>query len=485
MRLSIITLTVVACSAIAWIASAGIVQTHYGDTVPTDEGWTKNGHPANGTTWLNQAVPSDTGYGDLPAWKIADLSGGMSATYSKSLGSTALGEAASQGWKLTAKLRVDGAGYNSSGNVTSHPMFVEFGGSGASNFNGRWGMRFGSDDSGNNALINMWNTTGTFTVAGGGYHQYDLIDPTGSGSAALYVDGQQVATGIGMTDGSLTSRVIFGDAHTTPKGNANYNYVALETGAGLQPTPSPGYSTMRGAGVLYTFEQDLGSLITDKLTRDGAQDPIVYNDVYVDSSTAAFGNNSGRFDLPVSGRSYLEIVDSKELGSAFTLAAMINVDSGELSPTRLFASYVSSSIASDELIFDVYGTLRFMQNETAVTTSIPSSLQQPGWHHVASTYDGGAVVLYVDGVAVGSGTLAGNSVTLAKNLLFGEDYNTINEQLVGGADDILLVRRALTQPEIQFLWEHGAESAGFLIPEPSTLLLLLIGLMALATRRRK
>lgn len=485
MRLSIIAITVAASCAVAWIAAAGVVQTHYGATVPTDEGWTRQmisgeigGIPNE--IEFDEPVISDVGYGGLPAWKIANTTDYGTGNYHVIQSSAVTGEAKSLGWKLTAKLRVAQPNLTE---VTVPSILVEFDGS-PSDFNGRFSLVFGSDASGN-ALVASWNQTGVFTIAGDGYHQYDLIDPNGSGLATLYADGVQLATGIGLTDNYAQRRLLFGDGSTGGKSNANYNYVAFETGANLVPTPSPGYATIQGDGVLYTFEQDLGTLITDKLTRDGGQDPVVYNDVYVDSSNVAFGGNAARFNLPASGRSYLEIPDSTTLGQTFTLAAMVNVDPGELSPTRLFSSYTSSSIASDELIFDIYGRLRFMQNETSVqTASIPAALLEPGWHHVASTYDGGDVVLYVDGVVVASGSVAGSSVTLAKNLLFGEDYNVIDEQLVGYADDVLLVRRALTGDEIAYLATHGAENANFLIPEPSSVLLLLIGLLALACRRR-
>ncbi len=488
MRLSIITFAVVASLAVAWMASAGITQTHYGATDPTSEGWTRympsdsvGGIPR--VIELDIPVASDVGYGGLPAWKIANLTDYGTGNYNITQSSDVTGDAKDLGWKLTAKLRVAQPGLTG---VTDPSMLVEFGGY-AADFNGRYSMVFGSDASGN-ALVAGWKQTAVFPVAGDGYHQYDLIDPNGSGLATLYADGVQLATGIPKTDNTAIGRLYFGDGSTGGKSNANYNYVAFETGADLAPTPSPGYATMRGDGVLYTFEQDLGTLITDKLTRDGSQDPIVHNDVYTDSSDAAFGDNSGRFDLPGSGRSYLEIPDSKDLGHGFTLAAMINVDSGELSPTRLFTSYTSGKILSDELIFDIYGTLRFIQSDTTVSTPIPAALQQPGWHHVAATYASGAVAMYVDGSEVVSGTVAGSSVTLTKNLLFGEDYNSIDEQLVGNADDILLVRRALSQSEIAYLATFGAEGAAFLIPEPSSALLLLIGLpalLALARRRRR
>lgn len=60
------------------------------------------------------------------------------------------------------------------------------------------------------------------------------------------------------------------------------------------------------------------------------------------------------------------------------------------------------------------------------------------------------------------------------------DEPVVNDVGYGG----LLVRRALTGDEIAYLATHGAENANFLIPEPSSVLLLLIGLLALACRRR-
>jgi len=503
MRLSIITPAIVVClSSAAWVAYGAVVQTHYGDTVPTDEGWTRhmpssvlNGIPNE--IDLDEPVHSDVGYGGLPAWKIANTTDYGTGNYNVVPSLAVLAEAKSLGWKLTAKLRVAQPGLS---NPNDPSMLVELGGSGAPNdYDGRFSMVFGSDASGN-ALVAGWKQTGIFNVAGDGYHQYDLIDPNGSGQVTLYADGVQLATGIPKTDSSLSKRIYFGDGSTAGKSNANYNYVAFETGSDLKPTPSPGYATIPGPGILYTFEQDLGTLITDKLTYDGGQDPIVRGSppplVDADPAKAAFGEQSVLFPTNPTVRTTLTLPGSSSLGNAFTLAAMVKETDDQVVSdySRLFTTYNGGSAGSTELIFDIDPTgenryvpgVRFVHNGVTVTPpDEPITFNDGEYHHLAATYDNGDVVVYLDGAVVASGDVGGGAVNLFADLQFGEEGSP-NEPFEGYADDILVVRHALSQPEIEFLATYGAESAGFLlVPEPASFLPLLLGLLVLVPRRRR
>ncbi len=218
------------------VVNAGIVQEHSGANDPDGvEGWIR--YVGSGVINYDEAV-IDTAFDNTPAWKIADTVGGSSRNYYVNLSDSDLADADSLGWKLSALVRVDGTGYcDDDGNVDRFSMYLEFGGS-PSVIGGRWAMRLGSDNSGN-PLVDVLNQTETFAIDGNGYHWYELIDADGSGLATLYVDGTPLASGLAISDTYADSRVVFGDNHRDPAGNANYAYVGFETGSNLQPVPEP------------------------------------------------------------------------------------------------------------------------------------------------------------------------------------------------------------------------------------------------------
>lgn len=68
------------------------------------------------------------------------------------------------------------------------------------------------------------------------------------------------------------------------------------------------------------------------------------------------------------------------------------------------------------------------------------------WHHVAATYDGATMKLYIDGVLKISGSNSGAMQSTTANVMLGKQ-NTINP-LDGILDEVLMYNRALTQEEI-------------------------------------
>ncbi|TDE09335.1 hypothetical protein E1269_14565 [Jiangella asiatica] len=81
------------------------------------------------------------------------------------------------------------------------------------------------------------------------------------------------------------------------------------------------------------------------------------------------------------------------------------------------------------------------------------NLADGAWHHVALTRDQNGVVLYVDGVAVGSGTALSGSVSdgARTGIRVGTRVDGINDPLRGSADEVWFFDRALTASEIAAL----------------------------------
>ena len=212
-------------------------------------------------------------------------------------------------------------------------------------------------------------------------------------------------------------------------------------------------------GVLFTGEEGNQGSARDVLTDDGAQDGIFAGDVavQVDPADARFGAGAYQFgNFP----STIQLTNTRDLGSAFTLAGWVKPADGTVS--RLFSSYDGSgSVEPGELIldFEPNGTsaidgLRFVlhtdQGSGTITAFPAVSFADGQYHHLAATYDHGSVRLYLDGELKGSGLLPTGPVSLLRDLRVGEDLlGGVDEQLQGFADDLLVVRRGSQQPKFR------------------------------------
>ncbi|MFO7870366.1 MAG: LamG domain-containing protein [Kiritimatiellia bacterium] len=230
--------------------------------------------------------------------------------------------------------------------------------------------------------------------------------------------------------------------------------------------------------ILYTFESpDSGTTVSDRLTDDGAQDPIFDSSgvtVDTNAANAAFGSQSVSF-IDDGNPNRIEIPSTTDLGSAFTLAAAFSLDASKTDPgiatrVRLFTSYNVDGVAGDLIVtidsadtdpFDNGVELWLNGTEIKPTSIVPIEDDGNTYHHIAVTYDDGSVKIYFDGTELdlNTNTAGSGSVTLAQNVHFGEDgsgTNLENEQFGGNADDILVLDRALSAEEVAKLANKGA-----------------------------
>jgi hypothetical protein len=217
---------------------------------------------------------------------------------------------------------------------------------------------------------------------------------------------------------------------------------------------------------LYTFEGDRGRNATDVLDTDGQQAVRFRGVAKVDTepADAGFGERSMSISDPFRPLNRLEIEGTSQLGTHFTLAAMVRSDDNV--HARLFSNSDSGGpVDCSELVFDfdprgrAIAGLRLMC-KGIIIESEPVTFADSKYHHLAVTYDDGLVCFYLDGKQVGRERLPGGEpVRLARNLLVGEDEMLgSHEQLAGNIDDLLILGRALTAEEIQTLAEKGADS---------------------------
>jgi hypothetical protein len=238
-------------------------------------------------------------------------------------------------------------------------------------------------------------------------------------------------------------------------------------------------------------------------TFEGSDAPGVHfqNDATVDRARehAAFGNGSvalgdgprqlvfvagdprpPRKDVRGNG---LELDNTFRLGQRFTLAAQVNSRSD--GTQRLFSSFDpyperfeqnhppldrDGWIGRRELILDfdpsgarADGCLRLLVHGKSITA--PGSFDRAEYHHLAATYNDGAVALYLDGERIGGGTAPGGAVSMLVNLRVGTDSgpfsdrfqgSPLNPQLRGRVDDVVVFGRALSPNEIWTLHKQGA-----------------------------
>ena len=86
---------------------------------------------------------------------------------------------------------------------------------------------------------------------------------------------------------------------------------------------------------------------------------------------------------------------------------------------------------------------------------VPNATTPNVWQHVAVTYDGNTVTMYVNGVAVASQGKTGTINAVTNDLIIGR--NIVNGQSFPGLiDEVELFNRALTQGEIDAIYSAGA-----------------------------
>ncbi len=198
-----------------------------------------------------------------------------------------------------------------------------------------------------------------------------------------------------------------------------------------------------------------------------------------DSADDAVGNNHGtahaltygpgmvgrafQFD----GAGYVRVADAPSLNpAAITVEAWVKGTVGQ-GPFRYLmakgihechaASYaLCTGRRTTGLIFYIYdGT------DAAFSPDTGESIWDGKWHHVAGTFDGAWVRLYVDGKQVGNGTptaLKINSNLPTSNDLFIGTYLWPGGSLdfTGSVDEVAIYNRALRVSEIQMIYSAGS-----------------------------
>ncbi len=202
---------------------------------------------------------------------------------------------------------------------------------------------------------------------------------------------------------------------------------------------------------LWLFDDGSGTVVAD--SSGNGNDGVINGDFVWDSGkfgNALIASDGGSIDVPAS--------DSlNTVTSAMTIAAWYRVDADSNTGLRRPNAFLLEDQSDTEPVPDGFSFRMWTTDGLSPGIYGKMELLQGQWYHVAGTYDGTQMRLYIDGVEEGmvtdstgadiDGTWGGDVGTPgdALQLKFGA------ESLTGGMDEIVLLSRALSANEINDL----------------------------------
>ncbi|CAN5498558.1 hypothetical protein BH10PLA1_BH10PLA1_01850 [soil metagenome] len=238
-------------------------------------------------------------------------------------------------------------------------------------------------------------------------------------------------------------------------------YTAPASGTGsAQVQATTGNVTSNTATVTVTAVQADAGLIARYLFDGSATDSAGSNNgTLVNSPTFVTGHVGQALSLNGSTQA-VTVANAAALNptSAITLSSWINATDWKGNRRIL----QKGNIDSQYRLLAENGVLKFdLKGVGTITAALPTT---GAWHLVTGTYDGAAMVLYVDGVAVASAAKSGVIATTADPLAIGmKAGSTVAGNFFKGLlDDTRIYSRALSAAEVQTLF------SGVVVPQQLT-----------------
>ena len=88
---------------------------------------------------------------------------------------------------------------------------------------------------------------------------------------------------------------------------------------------------------------------------------------------------------------------------------------------------------------------------------LPLQFQASSWHHIAGTYDGSEVIVYIDGFETASVSYGGWEIKSSSKPLYIGQWYAFGERFDGVIDEVYIYDRALSENEIKKLYNPGAQ----------------------------
>ena len=278
----------------------------------------------------------------------------------------------------------------------------------------------------------------------------DLDGPALVYSALNLPEGLSIDPDTGLISGSISYHAAAGSPYaasvtvtdgTTPV-DVNFTWTVTQTAFGACTADS---------GLVACFQMEEGSGTT---IYDGSP---AGNDGTTAGAPTWVTGKTGAYALTLDGTTQSVSIaddDSLDLTTAFTIAGWIKP--GKIGTQYLVKKADHNGMDGYELSLSSTGKVFFRINQTTnldlyridSTTSYP--IDGNTWMHVAATYSGGIMRLYIDGVQEG-GDLAGPATAVNTLPLTLGTQATPMRFFQGAMDDVRLYDRAITLDEIQVL----------------------------------
>jgi len=184
------------------------------------------------------------------------------------------------------------------------------------------------------------------------------------------------------------------------------------------------------------FDESSGSTAYDI---QGQHDGTVYGATWVSGihgSALAFDGVSGHVQIP--NNSGINLIGNQ---ISFSLWFKLNQAGSDGTFIYQNVKYIVKMDAQGRVSFSIY-----TPDWHSIVVNWTDRILDTDWHHVAATYDGAVMKIYVDGVLKISNTNTGTLKTSTSDVYIG-NQNTINP-FKGTIDEVLLYDRALTEAEI-------------------------------------
>ena len=326
--------------------------------------------------------------------------------------------------------------------------------------------------SGNNLLLegNVSVSLASSLLTSGWHHLVGTFN--GSGVGRLYVDGQLAGTTSGFTTNATTSQVfvgkdagggsqfvgmaedLFATSQTLTDSQVNVIYSKrfkgqqLAGGHVLDADSFP-LTSLVGKATFYNLSANAndGSANAKNLTNNGST-PFTGLGLFgaadaanLDGVDDNFSSTDAFFNY-ASGRPFA-------MGGWFALA-----DWTPSGTSILFANFTSGSdrgpyvFASSANLY-AFASTNGTSDDIGITTTANVGLVDGSWHHVALTFDGSVMRLYLDGVVIGSTVTTGQRTMTAPTYRIGAYQSTASGFMKGRARESFFVKDvALTDSDI-------------------------------------